>query len=135
MNRKEHKLYARWKNMRQRCNNKNSPDYKNYGARGIKVCDRWNNFESFVDDMYHSFTDGMTIERKDVDGDYEPSNCIWIPNEEQANNRRTTHFIILDGIKMNIKQWSVYAGVDRSMIYERLNKPGLTTRQIIYGIR
>lgn len=135
MTRKKHPLYGRWKAMRWRCMSPRCPDYPNYGGRGIRLCDRWMEFWNFVEDMGQSFSPGMTIERVDVNGDYEPGNCIWISNEEQANNRRSTNWIELDGIRMNVMQWSVYAGVDRSNIYRRMAKPGLTTRQIIYGVR
>lgn len=135
MNRKKHPLYGRWKAMRWRCMSTRCPDYPNYGGRGIKLCQRWTEFWSFVEDMGDTFEPGMTIERIDVNGDYEPGNCKWITNEEQANNRRTTNWIELDGLRMNVMQWSIYAKVDRSNIYRRLDKPGLTTRQVIYGIR
>ena len=121
--------------MRGRCNTPTNQDYPNYGGRGIKICDRWSNFRLFAEDLYPTFVEGMTLERIDVNGDYEPSNCTWISNPEQANNRRTSHWLELDGLRMNIKQWSVYAGVDRTSIYDRLKKPGLSTRQIIYGTR
>lgn len=132
---KQHPLYSRWKNMRQRCNSTTCKDYPNYGGRGIKLCDRWDSFWNFVEDMYPTFVDGMTIERMNVDGGYNPENCIWIPNEEQAHNRRSSHILTCDGMSMNIKQWSVYAGVDRTTIYDRLSKPHLTTRQVIFGIK
>ena len=125
--------------MRARCSNLKSPDYKNYGGRGIRVCERWclpegQGFRNFIDDMGEPLPN-MTIERVDVNGDYSPDNCTWITNEAQANNRRTTHYLTLDGVTMNIMQWSKYAGVDRGMIYDRLNKPGLSMRQIIFGIK
>lgn len=132
--RRNHPLYSRWKNMRNRCNNPNSQDYKNYGGRGISICDEWDDFWVFVDDMYESYSDGLTLERTDVNLGYCPDNCIWIANEEQANNKTNTHYIELDGIRMNIMQWSKYANVDRSNIYRRMSKGGLSTRQIIYGV-
>jgi hypothetical protein len=81
--------YRSWVQMKQRCYNPNSYSYKNYGGRGIKVCDRWfNSFSSFIEDM-GSRPKGLSLERKDNDGNYEPNNCKWATKNEQLKNRRT----------------------------------------------
>ncbi len=80
--------YNVWKTMRQRCNNPKNQDYELYGARGISICERWNDFENFLSDMGRRPSDEHSIDRKDNNGNYEPSNCHWTTDDAQANNRR-----------------------------------------------
>ena len=83
------KTYKSWAAMKDRCTNPNASFYRNYGGRGIVVCARWlESFENFLEDMKEKPTPIHTIERVDVNGNYEPSNCIWIPKSEQNKNRR-----------------------------------------------
>ena len=84
------RVYYAWSSMKKRCYTKTSPNYNDYGGRGITVCDEWkNSFESFFADMGHPPV-GRSLDRIDNDGIYEPSNCQWRTNKEQANNRRST---------------------------------------------
>ena len=80
-------IYNSWASMIQRCTNPNSPDFKYYGGRGITVCRRWLTFSNFRSDM-HPRPIGLTLERRNNDGNYEPSNCIWATRKEQRQNRR-----------------------------------------------
>lgn len=111
-----------WLNMRQRCNDPNKADYANYGGRGIKVCDRWSSFENFLSDMGHA--NGKTLERKDNNKGYEPSNCVWATKKTQANNRRSNRLIEYKGESKTIQQWAEFVGLDYFTLRARINVLG-----------
>lgn len=104
-------LYA---GIKQRCYNPNHEGYKYYGARGIKMCDEWkDNSDSFCEWAYaNGYKAGMSIERIDTDGNYEPDNCTFIPIEEQPKNRRTTHFITIGDRTLTYSDWCRLFDVD-----------------------
>jgi hypothetical protein len=86
---RKHILYKTWIGIKNRCNNSNSTDYKHYGGRGIKICDRWNkSFVYFLEDMGMKPYPSYSIDRIDVNGNYEPLNCRWTTQKEQVKNRR-----------------------------------------------
>lgn len=84
------RTYSSWQAMKSRCNNPNATSYKRYGGRGIKVCERWDTFENFLADMGER-PEGMTLDRKDTDGDYTPDNCVWSTPVKQVHNRRGSY--------------------------------------------
>ena len=116
--------YHAWNGMRQRCYNKNSPKYKNYGARGIKVCDRWlNSFENFFADMGKAPV-GFSIDRIDVNGDYTPENCRWADDVTQCNNRQFNFKVTFNGITETLRYWSEKTGINKSALYLRIHRRG-----------
>ncbi len=83
------RLYSTWKSMRQRCYNKNNIGYKNYGGRGITVCDEWDDFSKFNNwALSNNYNKNLSIDRINNDGNYEPTNCRWATSQEQADNKR-----------------------------------------------
>jgi hypothetical protein len=114
--------FAAWSHMIQRCTNPNDDSYADYGARGITVCDRWkNDFLNFFADMGPRPT-GMTLERDEVNGNYEPGNCRWATKKEQANNTRRNRLIELDGERGTLQWWADKTGIGRGTIAWRLNR-------------
>jgi len=111
-----HSTYKIWRGMVYRCTNPKSNSYSNYGGRGIKVCDRWlNSFDAFVDDVGIK-QDGLTLERIDVNGNYEPENVTWATYLEQANNRRPKEDAGLHYFKRK-QTWQIYIGLFGRKVY------------------
>jgi hypothetical protein len=102
--------YNSWDMMRQRCNNPKYTDYRNYGGRGIKVCDSWSVFSNFLKDMGERPI-GKTLDRKDTNGDYTPENCKWSTRIEQARNMRRTIWIDHNGEHLVLTDWAKKLGV------------------------
>lgn len=117
------RLHAIWSNMKRRCYNSKDQGYKDYGLRGITVCDEWrNNFQVFYDwAMLHGYRDDLTIERSDVDGNYSPENCRWATAKEQANNKRDNHFITYNGKTKTLSQWEDELGIKQATLRHRIN--------------
>lgn len=98
--------YDAYRNMMNRCENPKCPEYRNYGSRGIKVCERWReSFEAFLEDMGPK-PPGTSLDRSDNDGDYEPGNCSWQTPEHQSNNKRNNVRITRDGMTLTVAQWA-----------------------------
>lgn len=104
-----------WENVRQRCNNPNNPNYQHYGGRGITICNEWKgDFEPFCRwALSAGYQDSLTLDRVDVNGNYEPANCRWVTRMEQSNNLRNNVVIEFDGKVMTLPQWSRHTGISQ----------------------
>ena len=123
------RLYVIWRNMKDRCYNVKSAKYSSYGERGIKVCDDWLGAQGFLNFREWAFANGYdenadrfecTIDRIDVNGNYEPSNCQWVSNAFQSRNKRNTKYFIIDGQKKCLAEWCDIYNVAYSMVLRRL---------------
>jgi hypothetical protein len=112
--------YGIWSAMKKRCYDTNNQDYKNYGGRGITVCDRWvNSFANFYADL-GAKPNAYSLDRIDVNGNYEPSNCKWSSLEKQANNKTTSAFYTLNGETNTIAQWARKMNIKPTLLRKRL---------------
>jgi hypothetical protein len=107
--------------MIERCTNPNADNYEYYGGRGILVCDRWFDFENFLEDM-GSRPDGKTLDRKDCNGNYCLENCRWATLDEQRNNTNATRRLVFDGAEYSLSQLSRKAGLKLCTLWYRLDK-------------
>jgi len=117
----ETSTYSIWKTLRQRCANPNDPAYKNYGGRGITVCDRWNRFENFYEDMGER-PSSMSIDRRDNNGNYCPENCSWETRKNQNRNARSNVTIKYDGKTQCMAAWAEELCVDYETLRRRLKR-------------
>ena len=110
-----------WQNMVRRCEDPRSNRYQSHGARGIKVCERWrNDFSVFLVDMGPRPSLNHSIDRIGNDGNYEPGNCRWATNKEQARNRRSNRPVSANGVSRLITDWALFTGISLSTIYRRV---------------
>lgn len=115
-----HNIYYK---MRQRCNNPNNIDYKNYGGRGITYCEEWEETQNFIDwALSHGYTDELTLDRIDVNGNYCPENCRWITIEQQQRNRRNNKYIEWDNETHCYNEWDEILGYPPGTIRQRLHR-------------
>ena len=123
--------YLSWCMMKQRCYNTKDSSYEQYGGRSIAVCSRWRqSFEAFFEDMGERPSD-CTLERLDVDGDYEPTNCVWATSTEQARNRRSNVMLTFRGKTMCISAWSEQCGIPRKTLEKRISQYNFTVEQAL----
>lgn len=125
-------LYAVWNGMKQRCGNPNSTSYADYGGRGINVCEEWNNFDSFYEwATSNGYRQGLSIDRIDNSGNYEPSNCRWVSGKTQCRNRRNNTRFKYGGRSLTLAEWETETGIKRSTLASRLYTYGWTVEKAL----
>lgn len=129
-----------WYLMKYRCENTDSPAYKNYGQRGISVCDEWSNgdkgyflFKEWA--LANGYDDSLTIDRIDNNLGYSPENCRWIDSNEQANNKRSNVYITHNGESLTVAQWARKLGLNKATIYRRIEMGWDPERALTQPIR
>jgi len=133
------RFYHIWCGIKERCLNKNKKAYKNYGERGIKICDGWLNFINFRDDMYESYlehiknfgTKHTTIDRKDNEGNYEKNNCKWSTRTEQAINKRNNIFLTHNDITLTLTEWARKLNLNKNTLRSRLLESNWSTEKAL----
>lgn len=120
---RSHRLYSILAHMKSRCYNKNNKDFQNYGGRGITICDEWlNDFQAFYDwSMNNGYQEGLTIDRIDVNKNYEPSNCRWVDQKVQQRNRRNNRIYTIDGVSKCLSEWCELYNVNYDLVRGRLD--------------
>ena len=131
-NQRRTKLYEVWKTMKQRCYNPKNSSYQNYGQRGITICNEWlNSFEAFYDWSYDNGycienqddeIHKLTLDRINVNGNYEPSNCRWVDRKAQANNTRVTKFVTINNENKSVCEWCRIYNINRTTYQSRINR-------------
>ena len=115
------KTYRSWRGMRRRCEEESNTSFNQYGERGIKVCDRWQEFSAFFEDMGER-PEGATLDRIDPNGDYEPGNCRWATVTQQMRNRRNTVFVEYGGKKQPLVEVCEMLGVPYQKAWRRMQR-------------
>jgi hypothetical protein len=127
------RLYCIWSGMKNRCYSERNKHYKNYGGRGIKVCDEWKeSYENFhiwaIQNNYHY---SLTIDRIDNNGNYEPSNCRWSTMKEQNNNRRSNVYFVYNGKKQTLTQWCEELKLNYGVVNSKINRGGTSIQKAL----
>lgn len=130
---KTHPLFYVWYTMKARCKYPNHISYPNYGARGITVCDEWQEFESFYEwAMANGYKKGLEIDRIDCEGNYEPSNCRFVTRIENSRNKRNTAYLTAHGETRPLVEWAEVLGIPRNRIWNRLRR-GWSEEEAVFG--
>ena len=118
------RLFRIWQNIITRCTNINCSEFNIYGGRGITICDDWkNDFIAFKDwAINNGYSDNLSIDRIDVNGNYEPSNCRWADRKTQARNTRVNHFYTYKGETKTIAEWAEIKGIKYKCLWNRIKR-------------
>ena len=130
------KLYAVWSCMKQRCYNPKNKRWNRYGGRGIKICEEWkNSFESFREwALSHGYSEGLTIDRINNDGNYEPDNCRWATYKEQNNNYSGNVIIEYNGERHTVTQWAELYGHNPKVIYQKMTRDNISFMEALFSV-
>ena len=127
------RLYNIWQAMKTRCYNPNHRHYKDYGARGIRVCTEWEHdflaFRKWA--LENGYAENLSIDRIDNNGNYEPSNCKWTSSKEQSNNKRTSHLITFNGKTQTMAEWAEEIGISYNTLEGRINELGWSVEKAL----
>jgi hypothetical protein len=124
--------YLAWINIKRRCYNTANASYPDYGERGIVMCDRWkDDFLSFLEDMGERPSDQHSIDRIDVNGNYEPSNCRWAIDAIQRNNKRNNVILTHEGKTQTLAQWAKELGINTDTLWRRINVLNMTVERAL----
>lgn len=129
---RRYRAYHTWYSMLDRCENPKCRGYPDYGGRGIKVCEAWHTFENFFRDMGER-PDGLSLDRIDNNGNYEPANCRWATMKMQARNRRNSIVILEDGARTPLCEYAARAGLPRARVMEMIRDGQLTAERAAYS--
>ena len=118
-----------WRDMKGRCDTQTKTSFKNYGGRGISYIKDWEKYENFKNDMYESYLlhvslcgeKQTTLDRIDVNRNYFKENCRWATYTQQANNKRNTHYIIINGIRKSLSAWAKEFNINENLVERRIN--------------
>lgn len=130
------RLRSIWGDMRKRCMNPRTKAFSNYGGRGIKICQGWDDYRTFKNWALHNgYQDDLTIDRINNNGDYEPGNCRWIPQKLQSRNKRTTQFIAYKGEMKSVQEWAEHIGIGYKILWARLKRWGAVEKCLLTPLR
>lgn len=123
--------YRAWRHMFDRCINPKDAYYHRYGGRGIRICDRWRDFQAFLADMGERPSPQHSLDRIDVNGHYEPANCRWATKVQQANNTSTNRFIVIEGRSDSLANWVRLLNINPyDLVYDRI-KAGIAPQRAL----